>query len=93
MADSNTIPRKLDGADVLLFAKTDGTGFTQCGEERWTIVAVAIAQYSGSEKIYVFSLDRDYEVIGDVDCNSVTDAMELVQTWHGVKEHEWLRVA
>ena len=45
------IPKKLDDADVLYFAKTDGTSCVQCGEERWLVTAVAITHRIGAVEV------------------------------------------
>jgi len=87
------IPRKLDNADVLFFAKTDGASFVQCGEERWPVVAVAIAQYPEDSRCYLFCLNRGREVIGDFDCGSVAEAMELAENSHRVQKHEWINAS
>jgi hypothetical protein len=89
MTDSTTIPRKLDGADVLFVAKRDGRSFVQCGEDRLAIVALAIACYPGTSDHYLFSLGDSYEVIGDSDCHSVAEAMELAETSHRIKRDDW----
>jgi len=91
MADSTTIPRQLDGAEVLFFAKTHGGSFVLCGDERLPIVALAIACYPGTSDHYLFCLDDSYEVIGDSDCYSVAEAMELAETSHKIKKGDWKR--
>jgi hypothetical protein len=89
MTGSTTFPHKLDGADVLFFAKTDGGSFVLCGENQVPIVALAIACYPNTCDHYLFSLDDSYEVIGDSDCHSVAEAMELAAAAYRIKKNDW----
>ena len=74
---------------MLFFAEADGASFVQCGDERWPVVAFAIAHYPGTSTCYLFSLDGACEVIGDSDCASVAEAMELAESSHRVQKHVW----
>lgn len=86
------IPKKLDNADVLFFAKTDGTSFVQCGEEQKPVTAVAITHYPDICGYYLFSLDKDDEVIGDFDCASIAEAMTLAEESHRVQKQDWIQL-
>lgn len=72
-------PKQLDNADVLCWAVSQRGGFyVQAGSDPpITVVAMAVARYADGGPYYLFKCDRDWEVVGDFDCESITDAQEL----------------
>lgn len=95
------IPTKLDGAKVI--QHTSNTLSNHYGVvgilndrkeiiDRLPITAMAICQYEGSNKYYLFSCDTNWEVIGDFDFDTLEDAVISAKLSQNVNEDEWITI-
>ncbi|MCM3631636.1 hypothetical protein M3194_30545 [Paenibacillus glycanilyticus] len=78
-----TVPIELDGAKVLYYTDNQITNdygyvFYQEHEEKVTVTALAIAQYDGDNRFYLFSCDVDWNVISDTLHDSLQEAIDCV---------------
>ncbi len=73
-------PKEIDGAKVLEWAWSGNTPFGvvryESGEIAAEIFGLAICKYPGSEKVYRFSCDFEWDTEQDCDYNSITEAKE-----------------
>jgi hypothetical protein len=93
------IPNELDGAKVIKYTSNSlsnkfGT-VRIINEKKETIdeipiTAKAICKYEGSQEYYLFSCDLNWEVIGDFDCDSLKEAMEIAKNSNNVKYEDWI---
>jgi hypothetical protein len=88
----NEPPAKLDGADVLHWVISRRGGFYQlAGSDPPIIVtAMAVAQYADGGELYLFKCGRDWQVVQDLDCGCVADAMESAAEHAGAEPLVWL---
>jgi hypothetical protein len=93
------IPSELDGAKVILYTQNSvsnkyGTvGIINDKNEiidELPITAMAICQYEGGNKYYLFSCDLNWEVIGDFDHDTLEEAKDSAKLNHNVKDDDWL---
>ena len=72
-------PKQLDNADVLCWVVSQrGSFYVQAGyDPPIPVVAMAVARYADGGPYYLFKCDRDWDVVGDFDCESITYAQEL----------------
>ncbi|MFS1514405.1 hypothetical protein VQL36_18545 [Chengkuizengella sp. SCS-71B] len=54
------------------------------------ITAMAICQYVGSDEYYLFSCDLHWEVIGDIDCESLEEARDIAKNSFNVNYENWI---
>jgi uncharacterized OsmC-like protein len=93
------IPDELDGAKVIRYTSNSisnkfGT-VRIINDKKETIdeipiTAKAIGKYEGSKEYYLFSCDLNWEVIGDFDCDSLKEAMEIAEKSNNVKYEDWI---
>ena len=71
-------PSKIDGAKVLEWAWSGSTPFgvirDESGETLVKVFGLAICRYPGSQKIYRFSCDSDWESEQDSEYDSIAEA-------------------
>lgn len=93
------IPNELDGAKVIKYTSnslSNKFGTVRIINEKREIIdgipitAKAICKYEGSEEYYLFSCDLNWEVIGDFDCDSLKDAMEIAKNSNNIKYDDWI---
>jgi hypothetical protein len=93
------IPTELDGAKVIHITTNSldnqfGTiGIIDNNEiiiDELPITAVAICQYEGSKGYYLFSCDLNWEVIGDIDYDTIEEAKESAKINKNVKDTDWI---
>lgn len=94
MLEGRTIdiqPVQLDGADVLCWVVSQrGNFYTQVGSDPpIVVVAMAVARYPDGGPYYLFKCDRDWEVVGDWDCESIAEAQELAVRHAGGEQLVW----
>lgn len=84
-------PKQLDGADVICWVVSQCGGFyVQAGSNPpITVVAMAVARYADGGPFYLFKCDRDWEVVGDFDRDSVADAQDLAAKHAGGETLQW----
>ncbi|MGG2028004.1 hypothetical protein AB1282_20085 [Gottfriedia sp. S16(2024)] len=92
------IPTKLDGAKVILYTSNSLTnqygtiGIINDDKEiidEILVTAMAICQYEGSNIYYLFSCDLNWEVIGDIDYDTIDEAKESASLNRNVKNKDW----
>ncbi|WP_163539241.1 hypothetical protein [Gracilibacillus sp. YIM 98692] len=93
------IPNDLDGARVIQYTrniknnKFGTVGIINDKNEtigELPITAMAICQYEGSKVYYLFSCDLNWDVIGDFDCYSIKEAMEIAKDSYNVILEDWI---
>ena len=84
-------PQHLDGAKVVCWTVSPRGGFYQLrgADPPITVVAMAVAQYEDGGSIYLFTCNRNWEVVQDWDCGSVEEAMELAAEHVGTEALDW----
>ncbi|MDJ0916089.1 MAG: hypothetical protein QNI95_21155 [Desulfobacterales bacterium] len=89
------VPKTLDGAKVLSVTKTE-TDFGVAGTIKGGSVAIAalvIAQYTNSQKTYLFACDKEWNVAGDLLYASVEDAPKHAERHYKTEPLEWMDVS
>jgi len=95
------IQTELDGAKIIQHTSNSMTnqygvvGILNDNKEvinQHPITAMAICQYEGSTKYYLFSCDINWEVIGDFDFDTLEDAVVSAKLSHNVNEYEWITI-
>ncbi|MEW9122686.1 MAG: hypothetical protein AB2421_08230 [Thermotaleaceae bacterium] len=93
------IPDELDGAKVIKYTSNSLSnifGTVRIINDKKEIIdeisitAKAICKYEGSNEYYLFSCDLNWEVIGDFDCDSLKEAMEIAYNSNNVKYDDWI---
>ncbi|SFA99846.1 MULTISPECIES: hypothetical protein [unclassified Bacillus (in: firmicutes)] len=93
------IPSELDGAKVIHITKNsleNRYGYVGIVDDSRNLIdkiyitAVAICQYDGSKECYLFSCDLNWDVIGDIDYDTIEEAKESAVNNHNVKEEDWI---
>lgn len=77
------IPKNIDGATVILYASNleeRPLGYVSCDDngEDLDIAYIVIARYEDSGKLYLFSCNGEYEVLNDIDIDSIEDGKNIV---------------
>lgn len=92
------VPAELDGAKVILHtlnSLSNQYGAVQIINENKEIIdeilitAMAICQYEGSKEYYLFSCDLNWEVIGDMDFDTIEEAKDSAKTNRNIKNEDW----
>lgn len=86
-------PDKLDGAKVLLVTvgRVD-FGLVSGPEGDVEITALAIGQYEADSSAYIFACDRSWSVLGDLKCNSVTEALREAERYYETGPLVWRHI-
>jgi hypothetical protein len=85
----NKPPQFLDGAKVLRYCILDegvsptGSHTIHIGDELFTPSAAAVCQYAGNSKFYVFYCDGEWDVVTDMDYDSLNEAVSWIE--HGYR--------
>jgi len=82
----------LDGADVLHYVVSERGGYYDIEGAGLParVMAKAICQYKGSALFYLFSCTSDWDVVGDVDCESIDAAMRFAAQNTNGETLNWL---
>ncbi|HGF4931948.1 TPA: hypothetical protein ACF5BV_004735 [Vibrio parahaemolyticus] len=91
----NLPPEKLDGAKVIEWACSDSKPFgivqDTSGKLTKEIFGLAICRYLNSETVYLFSCDRNWEVVQDSDFSSVDEAKYYLPEQYRVVPVIWVQ--
>jgi len=84
-------PAQLDGATVLQWVVSRRGCFyaLQGAEPPVTVAGMAVCRYPEGGPFYLFKCDPQWEVVGDWDCQSVEEAVELASAHAGGELLEW----
>jgi hypothetical protein len=84
-------PKRLDDANVLLWSISPVGRFHTIldGEREIVVAAMAICQYEGDDRFYLFKCDSDWNVIFDWDAFSMEEAKEIAASHVKEQEIEW----
>lgn len=88
----NAPPEKLDEANVLLWSVSLSGKFYTISDEagkELIVAAMAICQYEGDDRFYLFKCDSDWNVIFDWDAFSVEEAKEIAASHVQGQQIEW----
>jgi hypothetical protein len=80
-------PPELDNAKVLRWAISARGAFHHIGDT--AIAAVAIGQYANSGELYLFKCTVDWNAIGDWDCQSIDEGMEIAAQHSNTERLVW----
>lgn len=91
------VPKRIDGARVLYHtsveADQDGFGcFTYTGGQQERIAGLAVCRYSDNKKIiFLFLCNEAWEIIGDLQYETVNAAIEDATRYYGGSASGWIK--
>ncbi len=93
MNQQNNPPTHLDNAKVLQWAwsgdKPFGVVYSSDGAEDIKIYGLAICQYEGSSTFYRFSCDQHWNVMQDMDYETIEEAIAWLPEQYKMVERIW----
>lgn len=91
--DASTPPGMLDGANVLYFARSGWQPYFDMLDTEGQVVAhihgLAVCRYGEVESVYRFSCDENWNVINDMDCASVEEALSTLSGNYEITAVRW----
>lgn len=90
----DNFPKELDEAGVIFVAACP-SGFVvhyESSGEDTEICFVALAGYTGGRGIYLFSVNENFEVIGDWFFDDIEEAMLAAQNHSGITKDDWKKI-